>query len=542
MHQLKLAHYHGADRIWVFNVGDLKPCEVPMSFALDLAWNVESITADMLPKYFGDVATREFGPKYANDIATIWHDFDRLVALRKQDHIDVNTFIILKYHEADNVVARWRDLTKRCKALYKNMDEQSRAAFFQLVLHPVKASYLCTKLRVTQYKNQLFAKQRRNTANVMFHKCIELLDKDNALMEEYHSLLDGKWNHILRQPHYGYGPTGAQPTRNFLEGLCYVQTKEDSNPSVGHMGIAVEGIEGVNVGHLNEDSDRTHPSRGWLEAGVRLPFITPYGPQTRYFEVYHRGTKEFSWEANPQYDWIKLSQYHGHQDPKDPDSRVVVTIDWLNVPADFDESVFIEIVGTRDGYEKVRLTVRNSRVAPEFEGFVEESGHLAIEAGNWAQPPYVRLPSVGRQLGGAVTLPNDFDFCNVDDIPFLKYPVYVFSDHKGTTLELQFNMTLETERGSKMEYDIRFDGGEIKTYRLTEDENNDRDYPKAWNKAVMDCVWYRNHGLGDVAPGEHLLEIRLRKTNMVLEKAVMDLGDLRYTYLGPPESQYVKAG
>ncbi|KND90689.1 hypothetical protein TOPH_04851 [Tolypocladium ophioglossoides CBS 100239] len=317
---------------------------------------------------------------------------------------------------------------------------------------------------------------------------------------------------------------------------------EDSNPSVGHMGIAVEGIEGINPGHLNEDSDRTHPSRKWLEPGVTVPFITPYGPQTRYFEVFHRGTKAFSWVAKPQYDWINLSQYNGHLKPDD-DTKVIITVDWPRVPLSFDENVYIEVVGTRDGYEKVHMTIRNNRVPDDFTGFVESSGHLAIDAGNWVTAPYSRLPALGRPLAGSVTLPNGTDFGRADEVPFLRYPIYVFSDRDNASLELQFNMTLETDPRSRMEYDLRWDGGEIQRQRLTEDDpGNDKGLPRDWNKAVMDCVWSKRHNVGRAGRGRHLIEVRFRKPNMILEKLVLDLGDLRYTYLGPPESDHVDGG
>ncbi|GAB0134568.1 hypothetical protein EsDP_00002933 [Epichloe bromicola] len=541
-HQLRLAHAEGANRIWVFNVGDLKPCEIPMSFAFDLAWDVDCISADSFPSYYEQLATREFGSKQAKDVAKAWYDFDRLVALRKQDHVDVSTFVLLKYHEADNIVGRWKSLLQDAKRIGATIDNEYKSAFFQLVLHPIKASYLCTLLRVTQYRNQLFAKQRRNTTNVLFHKSLKILDKDYDLMQEYHTINNGKWNHIMRQPHYGYGDTGAQPYRNMIEGLCYVQTREDSNPSLGQMGIAVEGNEGVNAGHINEDSDRTHPSRKWLEPGVTLPFITPYGPQDRYFEVYHRGTKAFAWVAKPQHEWIKLSQYNGDLKPDDDDTKVIVTIDWSKVPDNFDESVFVEIIGTRDGYEKVHITARNRRVPNNFTGFVETSGHLAIDAGKWVTPPYMALPALGHPVSGSVTLPFKQDLNNPDTLPFLRYPIYVFSDRGNANLEIQFNMTLETYPKSRMEYDLRWDGGEIKRLRLTEDDpGNDRGLPRGWNVAVMDCVWKKSHNLGHVTVGAHTIEVRLRKSNMILilEKLILDLGDLRYSYLGPPESDYI---
>ncbi|KJZ78463.1 hypothetical protein HIM_01854 [Hirsutella minnesotensis 3608] len=541
-HQLQLAYAKGANRLWVFNVGDLKPIEVPMCFAFDLAWNVKSIGATSFSDYFTSLATREFGEKHAASIAKAWYEFDRLVALRKQDHIDPEIFSLLKYHEAETVVARWSQLEQDALRIQYQLDDAYKSAFFQLVLHPIQASHLCTLLRVTQYRNRLFAKQRRNTTNTLFFRCLRLLDDDHALTEAYHTVSKGKWNHYMRQPHYGYLDNGGQPYRNMIEGLCYVQTKEDSNPSVGHMGVAVEGIQGVHPGHVNEDSDRTHPSRKWLEPGVTLPFITPFGPQTRYFEVYHRGTKGFAWIAKPQYDWIKLSRYQGQLEPTSEDTRVIVTIDWAKVPPAFDQKVFIEVIGTRDGYEKVHMVVQKKQVPDTFSGFVETSGHLAIDAGNWVTTPYMHLPTVGRPQAGSVTLPNDIDFGEADKLPFLRYPVYVFSERDNASLELQFNMTLETDPKSRMEYDLRWDDGPTQRHRLTDDDpGNDKGLPRDWHRAVMDCVWRKYHNLGQVRTGEHVLEIRFRKPNMILEKLVLDLGDLRGTYLGPPQSDYVES-
>lgn len=511
-----------------------------MSFAFDLAWDIKSIKNDGFMSYFESLATREFG-KHTKEIAKIWFDFDRLVAIRKQDHIDPHTFLILKYREADSIVARWANLVQQAEELEKKIEKEYQPAFFQLVLHPVKASYICTSLRVTQYKNQLFGKQRRNSANVLFHKCISLLDEDHELMNRYHSLCDGKWNHLLRQPHYGYSSGGAQPTRNLIDGLCYVQTKEDSNPSVGHMGIAVEGHEGSKPGVINEDSDRTHPSRHGLEAGVTLPTITPYGPQGRFFEVFHRGTQAFKWIAKPQHTWIKLSKHQGSLNPDSEDDIVDVKIDWPNVPSGFDDRVFIEIIGSSDGYEKVHMKVQNIAVPADFTGFVESGGYLSIDAGNWVTAPYIKLPSVGRLLAGSVTLPNDTDFSKADKIPFLRYDIYALREPKNAELEVHFNMTLETDPKGYMEYDIRWDGGAITKYRLTDDPEGGEKLPKGWNKAVMDCIWRRKHSLGKMTAGKHTIEIRPRKANMILEKLIIDLGEHKSTYLGPPESDFVQS-
>jgi hypothetical protein len=36
---MNLAYRNGVDRIWIVNLGDLKPLEFPIEFFLDFAWN-----------------------------------------------------------------------------------------------------------------------------------------------------------------------------------------------------------------------------------------------------------------------------------------------------------------------------------------------------------------------------------------------------------------------------------------------------------------------------------------------------------------------
>lgn len=537
--QLQLAYHRGADQIWIFNVGDLKPQELPMNFAFDLAWNVKAIAADGFIDYFSKLAEREFGDKYAARIGKIWYEFDRLVALRKHEHIERDTFSILMWHEADKMLARWGAITEEAESIQAELPSSQKPAFFQLVLHPVKASYTYNLLRTAQAKNDLYGRQRRNTANKLLLECLRLFDQDAALTLEYHSLLDGKWNHMLRQPHYGFDNQLFGPSRDMISGLSWVQVNLDSNPCSGHMGIAVEGHQGVHPGIINEESDRTHPSRYKMEPGVTLQPINPYGPQTRYFEIFHRGTVTFEWEAKPLYPWIKLSQYNGTLKPSDADVVVTITIDWTKVPDKFDEKTYVEITGTVDGYERVHLVVQNQRVPKGFSGFAASPTYVSIHPGNWAVSPYTHLPAMGRPEAGSVTLGAGTDVSKPTAIPFLRYNVYTFADHDGARLELHFNMTLETDPLSNMQYDLRWDGGNVKTHRLT--EKGTGDLPSGWTQAVQDCVWKKRHDLGTVKGGSHTIEIRFRNLNIVLEKAVLDLGGTEMKYLGPPESDFIAA-
>jgi hypothetical protein len=63
--QMTLAYHYGADRIWIVNVGDLKPMEFPIEFFLHLAWAPDRWPKERISEYTRLWAGREFGPEHA---------------------------------------------------------------------------------------------------------------------------------------------------------------------------------------------------------------------------------------------------------------------------------------------------------------------------------------------------------------------------------------------------------------------------------------------------------------------------------------------
>ena len=60
--QMQRAHAFGADRLWIVNVGDLKPMEFPISFFLDQAWNPDAMTLERLRRLPERVGGRAIWP------------------------------------------------------------------------------------------------------------------------------------------------------------------------------------------------------------------------------------------------------------------------------------------------------------------------------------------------------------------------------------------------------------------------------------------------------------------------------------------------
>ncbi|RBR19750.1 hypothetical protein FVER53590_13760 [Fusarium verticillioides] len=539
-HQLQQAYHHNARQIWVFNVGDLKPQEIPISFAMALAWDINSIKRDTLPHFFRQAAEREFGAELADEVGSIWHRHDRLLSLRKHEHIEPETFSVLHYREADTVYRRWRELLDDAEKVHARVSKAEKAASFQLILHPTKASYIYNKVRWSQALNKLYARQRRNSANTYAQIALDAFDQDFTLSEEYHGLLDGKWNHILMQPHYGYEDTWHAPSRDMIGGLCFVQRRQNSNPIVGQMGVAVEGHEGVRPGRINEESERTHPSRRDLVPGLTLRPMSRYGPEVRYFDIFTRGAPKIHWTASAPKSWIRLSKISGVLVPGGEDTRVEISVDWAQVSDDFNEEVLIDVRSQEGDFEQVHLLLNGRRVPNSFKGFVEQDSFVSIPATDChLETPYIILPDAGRLETGSLTLAPGTD--STDSIPYIQYPFYLFSETSNTTLVLYFGTTLDLSSEDILTYDVRIDEEQGQSYslqkRTPESEKNaaDKGWASAdgWFFAASDNVWVRKHEV-TLGAGAHTLHVRLGHANMLLEKIVVDCGGVAKSYLGPP--------
>ena len=516
-----------------------------MTFAMALALDINSIKSGEFRRFFSTLAEREFGKELSEAIGAAWHEYDRLVSLRKHEHIEPHTFSLLNYNETEDILHRWETLLGTAEAIHQCATDQQRPSVFQLVLHPIKASATFIALQINLGRNQLYAKQRRNSANTLAQHVLDLFDADFNLSEEFHALLDGKWKYMMMQPHYGFGDTWHAPSRDMISGLCYVQRRQDSNPIAGQMGITVEGHEGVRPGRCNEESDRTHPSRRDLVPGVTLGALTRYGPASRWFDVFTRGSPTIHWSTRVPYNWIKLSVTSGTLIPGDEDARVEITIDWDQVPIDFSEEVVMDIRSAEGDFEQVHLPILGRKVPETFYGFVEGDGYICIPASYGLTSSYRLLPEVGRSSTGSVALNLHDEKHEVSQIMsktnYLTYNAYFFTKSGTLELQLYFNMTLDIDPSDPMTYDILIDGN-MQTHKLIPESTNDGDLPEGWVEAVQDCVWVKKHQFSgeNPGPGAHIIQVGLKHSNMFLEKLVVNLGWVKESYLGPPPSYCVR--
>ncbi|KAI2604598.1 glycoside hydrolase family 115 protein [Hypoxylon sp. NC1633] len=558
--QMQLAYEHGADRIWVVNVGDIKPLEIPLSHFLDMAYDIDKWSLDNVSDWTVAWVTREFGSEHATSIAEIMTRFGMFAARRKFELVEPYVYSVINYNEGDAILGQWQGLADDAQAIYSQLDEVYQPAFFEMILHPILGGQLVHQVQIGAAKNMIYAGQHRNSANDMISQVLTSFDADGELTARWDSLLDGKWKNMLDQTHFGYDGYWQQPMRNVLPAMSYVQKAVSS--VAGNVGIAVEGQNASIPG-----DDKYHPNSGNT---LVLPPLDPYGPVARWFDVFSRGTTNCDWWAETDMPWVKLSQYDGTVGPDNgTDSRVYISIDWASAPqvvndtvANINFSTGRGHVGFSTWYSKpvVQLPINLRALPSNFtEGYVESDKHISIEGPNYQRiysPPslapgsgitYHTLRNHGRTLGGVTLWPLTTPPQTPDSAPALEYDLYLFTPTPKANVTLYLSPTQNyLSDNAPLTFGISFfpagaPQAEPQVVPFV-GRSVGADMPPGWTRAVSDAVWglaseHNTTTAWEVAgEGAYTLRVWGLAPSVIVQKIVVDLGGVRQSYLGPPES------
>jgi len=514
--QMTLAWKYHANRIWIVNVGDIKPMEYPIEFFLELAWNPARWPYEKLADYSRRWGEREFGAAYGAEAGALVDGYTKLNGRRKPEMLAPDTLSLSNYREADRVLAEWADLVARAEKLNAKLPPDARDAFFQLVLYPVKASAVVQELYVAAGRNLAYVRQGRASANRAAARVRELFDMDQTLVDQYHAIGGGRWNHQMDQVNLGYTYWQQPP----LEAAPPVQ--EVRVPDSAAMGVALEGWErsGPQVG----------PGRN------TLPPLHVLSQEKRWIEVFNRGTAPFDYRITADQPWVIITPASG---TVDGDVRIEFSADWNAAPVG-QSTARINVEGNNESFA-VLLPVQKIDASKVF-GFVESDGHIAIEAPHFARAVHTNgvewktLPDFGRTVGAVTILPVTAPKQQPGgDSPRLEYDVNLSSAGE-LTVELHCAPSLNFQSGEGLQLAVSFDDAPPQIVKLDTWATL-----QTWEKAVGDGIRrvVTKHTLSD--PGQHVLKFWMVTPGVVLQRVIVDTGGVRPSYLGPTESPRVVA-
>jgi hypothetical protein len=409
--QMNLAHTYGANEIWIANVGDLKPLEVPIEFFLAMAWNPQDMDRDKIAAWTRNWAERQFGPQHADEIAFLVARYAKYNAWMKPEQLKPGTYSLENYGEAERVWEAWAELVRRAEAVNDALAPNQRDAFFELVLYPVRACANLSQMYIAAARNARFAQQARASTRVEADEVRRRFRYDHQLRDDYnHELAGGKWNHMMDQTHIGY--------------FDWYPPEADIMPPIADLDLEASAAFGVSV----EGNSRSWPG---FYLPPSLPTLDSLTRRPTYLDVFPRGTLPISVDVSADKPWVRIRE--GRAFSASPlDRRYWIDIDWAKAPVGRSEATV-----TVRGQETIEAKLTVVRADPQQEREARGTyggltGAFAVPVTGFQRSIAVRgvrwepIPDYGRVEAAMSPFPVDAaSFADPLQSPRLEYDVFL---------------------------------------------------------------------------------------------------------------------
>ena len=202
--QLTLAYENGIDRLWILNVGDLKPMEYPISQFMDMAWNPRKYDVNNITRHTRDWCAQQFGESQADEAARILNLICKYNGRCTPEMLDKNTYS-LENGEWQEVVNQYLQLEADALRQYNSLPAAYHDAYRQIILFPIELMSNLHQMYFAQAQNHALYKQNNPKANIWADECERLFKRDSLICDYYnHKMAGGKWNGMMTQKHIGY--------------------------------------------------------------------------------------------------------------------------------------------------------------------------------------------------------------------------------------------------------------------------------------------------------------------------------------------------
>ena len=202
--QLTLAYENGIDRLWILNVGDLKPMEYPISQFMDMAWNPRKYDVNNITRHTRNWCAQQFGESQADEAARILNLICKYNGRCTPEMLDKNTYS-LENGEWQEVVNQYLQLEADALRQYNSLPAAYHDAYRQIILFPIELMSNLHQMYFAQAQNNALYKQGNPKANVWADECERLFKRDSIICDYYnHKMSGGKWNGMMTQKHIGY--------------------------------------------------------------------------------------------------------------------------------------------------------------------------------------------------------------------------------------------------------------------------------------------------------------------------------------------------
>lgn len=202
--QLSLAYDFGIEKLWILNVGDLKPMEYPISLFMDMAWNPKAYQVQNVTDHTQAFFAEQLGEEWASEAADIYNQNCQYMSRVTPEMLDARTYNV-ETGEWKQVADEYQRLETRALRLFLELPVEYHDVYRQLLLFPVQAMANLYDMYYAQAMNLHLAKQNNPDANRWAKRVRECFVRDSLLCLSYNKdIAGGKWDGMMTQKHIGY--------------------------------------------------------------------------------------------------------------------------------------------------------------------------------------------------------------------------------------------------------------------------------------------------------------------------------------------------
>ena len=199
--QMKLAYDRGIQKMWVLNVGDIKPAEYQIELFLDMAWNIDEVNEIGVTAHLKSWLGREFGSNCAEELLPAMEAHYQLSYIRKPEFMgntreeerDPKYKVIKDLPWSEQTISErlrsYTVLSDVVERMESNIPADRQDAYFQLVKYPVQAA--------AQMNRKILTAQLARHSKADWKQSDAAFDSLASLTQQYNSLQNGKWNRMM---------------------------------------------------------------------------------------------------------------------------------------------------------------------------------------------------------------------------------------------------------------------------------------------------------------------------------------------------------
>ena len=206
--QLTSAYEYGIRKLWICNVGDLRPVELPLSYFMDLAfdydyWQQPNKTGEYLEGWvrqqFG-----ELGGDVQARIGDLLNDYINMNGRRRPEATHPDTFDIPSNKAFEELRCADKILAD-CESLKAEIPDEIYDKFYGLVYFPAAASANLRRMMVLTGIYNTVTKAGFTVSDYLAREILLTVDRDKELVRFYNEdMSGGKWKYMMSSKHVDF--------------------------------------------------------------------------------------------------------------------------------------------------------------------------------------------------------------------------------------------------------------------------------------------------------------------------------------------------